>query len=100
LLDLVIDELASKQPSTKDELIFEGTWKEDVVRRMVDTFNEAELQDFLCECFPDIRYENLIGETLKQKFREVVGYAERHGLCDDLIKALKEARGHIPWPVQ
>ena len=100
MLDLVIDELASKQPSTKNELIFVGTWKEDIVKRMVNTFNETELQEFLCENFADIRYEDLPGETLKQKFRDVVEYAERHGLCDMLIKALENARGHIPWPHQ
>lgn len=96
----MVFDISSDQSNTKDELIFEGTWKEDVVRRMVETFSESELQDFVCEHLPEFRYEDLGGETLKQKFREVVSYAERHGLCDDLIKALKEVRGHIPWPVQ
>jgi hypothetical protein len=92
--------MASQQaPGAENELIFNGTWKEEVTAKMSQSFNESELIDFLSERFPFVRFEDLTG-TLKQKCRNVVEYAERHGLCSELIAALQQERGHLSWPYQ
>ncbi len=60
-------------------------------------FNIGELQNL---CFDlSIKYENLPGNTLDDKSRELVDYCVRHGRIENLIDRLKYLRSSVAWEI-
>lgn len=45
-----------------------------------------------------ISWEELPGETLSAKVRELIMYSERHGRFNDLLTQLRKERPLVPWP--
>ncbi len=63
--------------------------------QIISHFNKGELRSL---CFDlEIRYENLPGETLDDKARELINYCDRHGILPTLIHRCKELRPNISW---
>jgi hypothetical protein len=46
-----------------------------------------------------INYEEIKGNTVIEKARELVLHCERRSLIDTLIQFCQVARPHAPWPV-
>ncbi len=67
-----------------------------LVRRSLETyFNLEELKTL---CFDlGVNYDNLAGETLAGKSRELVNYCQRHNLLPDLLALCQEARPEVDW---
>ena len=64
--------------------------------RMQDAFNLDELKT-LCEDLT-VNYENLGGEGLNAKVREIVGYFRRNGRLIDLVDYCRRQRPSVEWP--
>ena len=64
--------------------------------RMQDAFNLEELKT-LCEDLT-VNYENLGGEGLNAKVREIVGYFRRNGRLIDLVDYCRRQRPTVEWP--
>lgn len=61
-----------------------------------DHFN---LDEFRTLCFElSVNYDNLPGEGLAAKSRELVTFMERAGQIPELLAALLEKRPNVPWP--
>lgn len=59
------------------------------------SFNEPELKDL---CFAlAIPYDNLPGDTLSDKARELISYARRHGRLAELTTSLRQLRPRANW---
>jgi hypothetical protein len=59
-------------------------------RGITGTFS---LDEIATACFDlGIAYENLPGNTLEAKIRELIQYAVRHGILQDLVAYMQEAR--------
>jgi hypothetical protein len=63
------------------------------------TFNEEDLKN-LCFRLPDLDYENLPGEGRQGKIRELVEFARRHNMEDQLLGQLRALRPKAAWPEQ
>lgn len=62
---------------------------------LAEYFNRDELKTL---CFDlGVEYENLEGETLDGKTREIIKYCYKRGLLDELIEQCREARPNIDW---
>jgi hypothetical protein len=76
-----------------------ATDSEDVValrRFLISAFSDSELNDL---CFDlGVDYENLPGQTKGDKARELIRYAERHRLLNQLIGMSRKLRPHSSWP--
>ena len=65
------------------------------LRRNIEAyFNLEELEDLTFEL--GIRYENIAGETLRTKTRELVIYCDRNGLVESLLTTLEQQRPAVP----
>ncbi len=65
--------------------------------RLLDaSFKEDELAELCFEL--DIDFENLAGDTKKDKARELLIHCERNGLTSTLRLAVRQKRPHIQWP--
>ena len=64
--------------------------------RIQDAFNLDELKT-LCEDLT-VNYENLAGEGLNAKVREIVGYFRRNGRLVDLVDYCRRYRPSVEWP--
>ncbi len=60
-----------------------------------ETFNEGEFRT-LCVDF-DVKYDNLPGQGLEEKQRELLLYAERHGRLRNLIELVRRIRPNRNW---
>ena len=58
-------------------------------------FNESELRDLCFEMA--IVYEDVPGQALIDKARELVLYCERIGRVDELVTACRARRPNAPW---
>ncbi len=59
------------------------------------SFNKSELRNL---CFDlDVLYENLPGDTIDDKARELVDYCNRHDLLPKLVELCRELRPHTSW---
>ncbi len=68
----------------------------DLRSLIADSFNKSELRSL---CFDlDINFENLQGETLEDKSRELITYCKRQGRLEDLISRCRELRPQKNWP--
>ena len=67
------------------------------LRDQIEThFNKSELQDL---CFDlDIRYDNIPGDALKDKARELVDYCKRSDRLPELVGRCHELRPRVAWP--
>jgi hypothetical protein len=72
------------------------TFFEGMRVRMQDAFNLEELKT-LCEDLT-VNYENLAGEGLNAKVREIVGYFRRSGRLVDLVDYCRRYRPTVEWP--
>ncbi len=63
---------------------------------VMDTFNEAELQDVCFEL--GIPFENLVGEGYTAKAQELVTYLQRRGQLASLVTYGRKHRPHATWP--
>lgn len=63
---------------------------------ILDTFNEAELIE-LCQDF-DISYEDIEGETRREKVLHLVNYFYRRRTLEVFIHWLGGQRPHVAWP--
>lgn len=64
--------------------------------RMQDAFNLEELKT-LCEDLT-VNFENLAGEGLNAKVREIVAYFRRNGRLIDLVDYCRRQRPIVEWP--
>ncbi|MFQ5435784.1 MAG: hypothetical protein ACE5FD_12980, partial [Anaerolineae bacterium] len=64
--------------------------------RNIETYFNLEELKVLCFDL-DINYENLAGQTLAAKSRELVNYCQRHNLLADLLAACQESRPEVDW---
>jgi hypothetical protein len=87
-LNTTINSFSDDRPSDSRSL---GTLRQNVEKY----FNLDELRNLAFDL--GINYENLPGETLRAKSRELVDYCQRHNILDDLIELCAELRGHIDW---
>ena len=58
-------------------------------------FNLDEVKELVFELA--INYENLPGETLRSKSRELVNYCQRHNLLQKLVEHCLTLRSHVDW---
>ncbi|MCB8945303.1 MAG: hypothetical protein H6658_16270 [Ardenticatenaceae bacterium] len=66
-----------------------------ILRRNIEEyFNLEELQDLTFEI--GIRYENIAGDTLRAKTRELVIYCDRNSLIELLLTTLERERPSVP----
>jgi len=67
-----------------------------LLRRNIESyFNLEELKTL---CFDlGVNYDNLAGETLSGKSRELVNYCQRHNLLPDLLALCQESRPEVDW---
>ena len=67
------------------------------LRKLLEThFNLDGLRNL---CFDmGIQYENLPGDALGAKARELILFCERHLRIGELIETGREARPELPWP--
>lgn len=67
------------------------------LRNLISTsFNKGELRTL---CFDlGVNYENLPGETLEDKARELVDFCQRRGVLKDLIEKCNALRPNTGWP--
>lgn len=72
-------------------LTYHAQLRENITSR----FNMSELET-LCNDI-DIDFENIKGETLDAKVRELIKYTQRHSKFDILICQLEITRPHINW---
>lgn len=63
---------------------------------ILDTFNEAELIE-LCLDF-DISYEDIEGESRREKVLQLVNYFYRRRTLEVFIHWLSGQRPHVAWP--
>ncbi len=63
-------------------------------RNVEEYFNLEELADLTFEL--GIKYENIAGETLRAKSRELVIYCDRNGMIDSLLTELERQRPSVP----
>lgn len=65
-------------------------------KQITEYFSKSELTDL---CFVmGIQYENLHGETISEKARELITYCYRHGQLQALIHQCHQLRPHVTWP--
>jgi DNA-binding response OmpR family regulator len=66
------------------------------LRQMLMTyFNDSELRDL---CFDmNINYEDLLGQARSDKVREFIGYVQRHGRINELMKRCQHLRPLADW---
>lgn len=63
---------------------------------VLDTFNEAELQEM---CFKlGVPFENLAGDEFATKVQELVTYLQRRGQLASLVAYGRKYRPHTAWP--
>jgi hypothetical protein len=63
--------------------------------QIAEYFNKGELRNL---CFDlDIDYENLPGETLDDKARELIAYCYRHGQLQSLVQRCRQLRSFVSW---
>ncbi len=58
-------------------------------------FNMDELKDLTFDL--GINYENIPGETISAKSRELINYCQRHNLLRELIEKCAELRSQVDW---
>lgn len=63
---------------------------------LVKRFSKSEIRDICFEM--NIEYENLDGETLNDKARELIFFCRRRDKLEELLSILKEKRPHEKWP--
>ena len=62
---------------------------------LVEYFNSSELHNL---CFDlNIKHENIAGNTLTDKARELIEYCVRYGRFDALVNRCRELRPHVNW---
>lgn len=67
------------------------------LRKLLET--HFDLDGLRNLCFDmGIQYENLSGDTLGAKARELILFCERHLRIGELIETGREARPELPWP--
>lgn len=67
----------------------------ELAQKLETSFNESELRDL---CFRlQMDYENVAGQTKRDKIRELVLHAQRHGTIDVLIATAADLRPRIQW---
>ncbi|KAA3665258.1 MAG: hypothetical protein DWQ04_01515, partial [Chloroflexi bacterium] len=59
-------------------------------------FNKSELRDICFEL--DIDFENLPGQTKRDKVRELITFCHRHGSSPKLQTNLRKLRPAVDWP--
>jgi hypothetical protein len=64
-------------------------------QKIEEHFNLDELANLVFEL--NINYENLPGETLQAKSRELVNYAQRHNILRRLVELCAALRSHVDW---
>ena len=69
---------------------------QELRRQLLDLFNESELRDLCWDL--GIRYEELGGDRLGGKVRELLGYCWRNGRLPDLLAYCRREKGHVDWP--
>jgi hypothetical protein len=62
---------------------------------LTERFNESELKN-LCSDL-DIKYDDLSGEGIGDKARELISYCQRHKRISELIKRGEELRPDVEW---
>jgi len=62
---------------------------------LANRFNKSSLQDLCLDM--DISYEDLSGETLSDKVRELILYCDRHDRLPELLTYVKQSRPDIDW---
>lgn len=63
--------------------------------QLAQRFNLDELQTL---CFDlDVNYDNLSGDTLDAKARELIKFCDRHGLLANLIERCQQLHGEVEW---
>jgi hypothetical protein len=83
------EEEVISEPSLPHEL------RTKLYRILVDRFNLEELRT-LCFCV-EIAYDNLGGEGIEAKVRELISYLERRGRIAELLRIVKQMRPDISW---
>lgn len=63
---------------------------------IADHFGIQDLRDLCFELHID--YDDLGGEGRRDKIRELLLYARRHGRTSDLLDQLRRARPDVAWP--
>ncbi|MCB8980664.1 MAG: SAVED domain-containing protein [Ardenticatenaceae bacterium] len=63
---------------------------------VLDTFNEAELQEMCFEL--GVPFENLAGDEFATKVQELVTYLQRRGQLASLVAYGRKHRPHANWP--
>lgn len=67
-----------------------------VLRQNIERyFNLDELNNLAFDL--GVNYENLVGQSLQAKSRELVNYCQRHNLLRGLIERCAELRGQVDW---
>jgi hypothetical protein len=65
-------------------------------QNVIEYFDESDLRDI---CFDmDIDYENLLGQSKRDKARELVAYCERSHRISELVQKCRELRPQVSWP--
>jgi hypothetical protein len=64
-------------------------------RRVAQAFNTEELESLCADLL--INHEDVAGETLDARARELVAYCERRGLMPQLLARCRELRPHLEW---
>lgn len=60
-------------------------------------FDLSDLQNLCWDL--GIRYEDLGGDGLSAKVRELLAYCVRNGRLSDLLDYCRQERGHVEWPL-
>lgn len=64
--------------------------------QITEYFSKSELKDL---CFVmGIKYEDLHGETITEKARELITFCLRHGQLQALVQQCRQLRPHVTWP--
>lgn len=63
--------------------------------QLVTHFNQGELQNLAHDL--SIKYDELPGDTLSSKARELIAYCERHGRTQELVELCQKLRPRASW---
>ena len=79
-----------------DELKAEQAVLRALRETVLDTFNQAELQEVCFEL--GVAFENLAGDAYATKVQELVTYLQRRGQLASLVNYGRKHRPHADWP--
>jgi hypothetical protein len=66
-----------------------------LLEKLVQAFNLEEIRELCLDL--SINYEELSGDNLRVKSRELIEYCQRRGLLSNLLTRCEELRTHLDW---